>query len=269
VEKAGREQAVAAVAVPAGLASAVADKTWFRDRVGESGCAIYRLAGGLRDDLYLKVGRGPMLDDLVDEMVRLRWLSGYLPVPPLHGFVLEADAGWMLTGRLPGQTAYQLLEGDPGMAPALAGALGRFLRRLHTLPVERCPFNADHRLRLAAAQDRMEAGLVDEDEFDDSRHGMSAEEVWAEMMAALPADFDRVVTHGDFSLDNLFVVDGEVTGCIDLGRVGIADRWQDLAILWNSLEEFGEDAAQAMLQAYGIAMNSAKLDFHLQLDEFF
>ncbi len=264
-----REVAIEAVAVPAGLAAAVAGRRWFRDRVGESGCSVFRLARDGEDDLYLKMAGPETLSDLVDEMVRLRWLAGYLPVPLLHGFALEAEGGWMLTGRLPGRTAYQLLEADPAAAPVLAASLARFLRRLHAVPVERCPFNADHGVRLAAARDRMEAGLVDEAEFDPARLGKSAGQVWDEMLAAMPSAFDRVVTHGDFSLDNLLVVDGEVTGCIDLGRVGVADRWQDLAILWNSLEEFGTDAAEAMLQAYGIAMDRNRLDFHLRLDEFF
>ncbi|MGN7999274.1 APH(3') family aminoglycoside O-phosphotransferase [Sphingomonas sp. 22176] len=265
----GREVAIEPVAVPAGRAAAVAGRTWFRDQVGESGCAVYRLARTGENYLYLKVAGAETLSDLVDEMARLRWLGAYLPVPLLHGFGLEAGGGWMLTGRLPGRTAYQLLEADPVAAPALAESLARFLRRLHAIPAERCPFNADHALRLAAAKDRMDAGLVEEDEFDDARLGQSAQVVWDEMLAAMPAALDRVVTHGDFSLDNLLVVDGEVIGCIDLGRVGIADPWQDLAILWHSLAEFGDDAAAAMLQAYGIALDSAKLDFHLRLDEFF
>lgn len=262
-----REEKALAILVPAGLD--VAGRSWFRDRVGESGCTVYRLAAPGVDDLYLKVGRGAFMGDLVDEMVRLRWLADHMPVPPLQGFVLEADSAWLLTGGLRGRTAYQLLEDDPAAAAALAASLGGFLRRLHAVPAERCPFNADHRLRMAAARDRIDAGLVDEEDFDDARIGMSAEAVWAEMIAGLPPAFDRVVTHGDFSLDNLLVVDGEVVGCIDLGRVGIADRWQDLAILWNSLEEFGTDAAHAMLAAYGTPLDQPKLDFHLRLDEFF
>ncbi|UYY77251.1 APH(3') family aminoglycoside O-phosphotransferase [Sphingomonas sp. R1] len=264
-----RERRVAPQAVPAGLAPHVADRTWFRDAVGESGCAVFRLAREGDDDRYLKVGRGSQLGDLVDEMTRLRWLESYLPVPTLMGFAIEEGAGWMVTSRMAGRTAYQILEAAPEQAPALAGALGLFLRRLHGIPVERCPFNADHRLRLAAAKDRLDAGLVAEDEFDEARQGMSARAVWEEMLAALPPGFDHVVTHGDFSLDNLFVVDGAVTGCIDLGRVGIADPWQDLAILWHSLAEFGAEAPRRMLAAYGIALDPAKLDFHLRLDEFF
>ncbi|MET3722526.1 APH(3') family aminoglycoside O-phosphotransferase [Sphingomonas trueperi] len=227
----GREVAIEPVAVSAGLVPLVAGRTWFRDQVGQSGCAVYRLVLEGQEDLYLKIAGAETLSDLVDEMARLRWLGGYLPVPPLHGFGLESGGGWMLTGRLPGRTAYQLLEEDPAAAPALAASLARFLRRLHAIPVERCPFNAGHALRLAAGRDRMEAGLVEEDEFDEARLGRSAREVWDEMLAAIPPAFDRAVTHGDFSLDNLLVVQGEVTGCIDLGRVGIADPWQDLAIL--------------------------------------
>lgn len=269
VENVSREEAVAPVLVPAALATAVAGRAWFRDRVGQSGCEVYRLARAGVPDLYLKIAGDATLGDLVDEMVRLRWLAGRVPVPRLHGFGLSADSGWLLSERLPGRTAYQLLDEDPAAAPALAASLARFLRRLHAIPVEQCPFNADHALRLAAARARMEAGLVDETEFDACRLGRSARQVWDEMLTTLPAQFDRVVTHGDFSLDNLLVVDGVVTGCIDLGRVGIADRWQDLAILWNSLAEFGEAAAEAMLDAYGIALDPAKRDFHLRLDEFF
>jgi len=269
VEDALREMAITSLAVPPGLAPLVGGRRWFRDQIGQSGCGVYRLALDGEEDLYLKMAAAGTLSDLVDEMARLRWLGGYLPVPPLHGFGLEAGGGWMLTGRLPGHTAYQLLEADPASAPALAGALVRFLRRLHAIPVARCPFNADHALRLAAAKERMNAGLVEEDEFDEARLGKSAQAVWDEMLAAMPAAFDRVVTHGDFSLDNLLVVDGDVIGCIDLGRVGIADPWQDLAILWHSLAEFGEEAAAVMLQAYGIALDPARLDFHLRLDEFF
>ena len=43
-----------------------------------------------------------------------------------------------------------------------------------------------------------------------------------------------VISHSD----NLIFDEGKLIGCIDVGRVGIADRYQDLAILWNCLGEF-------------------------------
>ena len=96
------------------------------------------------------------------------------------------------------------------------------------------------------------------------------EQVWEAMQRLLPLTPDSVVTHGDFSLDNLLIKDGEVIGCIDTGRVGIADRYQDLAILLNCLTEFDAALQERFLKQYGIdEPDQDKLQFHLLLDELF
>lgn len=190
-----------------------------------------------------------------------------------------ADETWLLTEALVGRTAYQLLEahaGAPRMQLAVVDALADVVRHLHVVPVEACPFASDHTRRLVHARARLEAGLVDEDDFGDAHRGWSAHRVWDAMMALLPFAADPVVTHGDFSLDNLVLAENEggsgvrVVGCLDVGRVGVADRYQDLAILWDCLGEF-DDALQARLFArYGMeAPDERKLRFHLALDEFF
>ncbi len=90
------------------------------------------------------------------------------------------------------------------------------------------------------------------------------------MQQLLPLKPDPVVTHGDFSLDNVLIGGGEVVGCIDVGRVGIGDRYQDIAILWNSLGEFGSSLQERLFEQYGIAdPERGKLQFHLMLDELF
>lgn len=90
------------------------------------------------------------------------------------------------------------------------------------------------------------------------------------MQRHLPLTPDPVATHGDFSLDNLLIHDGEVVGCIDVGRAGIADRYQDLAILWNCLGEFGASLQERLFLQYGLpAPDQRKLQFHLLLDELF
>ena len=90
------------------------------------------------------------------------------------------------------------------------------------------------------------------------------------MQALLPLDPDPVVTHGDYSLDNLLLRDGQVVGCIDASRVGVADRYQDLAIMWNCLGEFGAPLQERFMRSYGIAdIDQGKLTLHLLLDELF
>ncbi len=266
-----REHPVTAVPLPAGIAPLVRDHDWARDTVGESGDAVYRLrhpdCGG---ELYLKHGRDAGALDLAGEMLRLRWLGWHITVPAVRHFTASPNEAWLLMTALRGRTAYQLLDANSADRPAIVDALAGFLRRLHAIPVESCPFNSDHRLRLGEAKWRLDAGLIDIDDFDEARHGWSAQEVWNAMATLLPFAPDPVVTHGDFSLDNIVMLDGAVTGCIDVGRAGIADRYQDLAILWNCLGEFGTDLQDRLLAAYGIDRpDRRKIDFHLMLDEMF
>ncbi|MGN7159225.1 APH(3')-I family aminoglycoside O-phosphotransferase [Sphingomonas sp. SAFR-052] len=266
-----RETACAPAAVPSGFAADVAGYRWARDMVGESGGSIHRLYGKAgAPDLFLKQGEAAVADDVIAKMVRLRWLTGRVAVPELVRFEATVDAAWLLTTALPGRTAWQILDAEPERAGETVDALADFLRALHAVPVDDCPFDSGHAVRLRAARARIDAGLVDEDDFDDARQGWRAEQVWDAIQRLLPLTPDPVVTHGDFSLDNLLIENGRVVGCIDLGRVGVADRYQDLAILGHCLDEFGDGLTERMFGRYGIRQpDQRKIDFHLLLDELF
>ncbi len=266
-----REHPAKSIEPPPSLLSLVQGYEWARDTVGESGDEVFRLYRPKDDaDLYLKHGKAACAVDLAGEMVRLRWLGSRITVPEVRHFIASADEAWLLMTALPGRTAYQVLETCPAGRPALIGALATYLQQLHAIPVESCPFNSDHRLRLVEARWRLDAGLVDEGGFDTARRRRTAQEVWDEMTGLLPSMEDRVVTHGDFSLDNIIVDNGAVVGCIDVGRAGIADRYQDIAILWNCLGDFGPDAQDQLFAAYGIDEPDAKrIQFHLLLDQLF
>lgn len=255
-------------AAPPGLAALL--DGWHATPVeaGEAGATVVRLVrgGAVR---YLKHGAGRIADDVTDECVRLVWLADRLPAARLVHFVRDAAGAWLLTEAVPGRTGDEWLAADPAMLPAVILAFAGFLRDLHALPVADCPFEAGAALRMAAARRLIDAGLVDKDDFDDDHAGWSAEQVWATLRP--PPSDDRVVTHGDFSLGNLLLDEaGRVTGCIDVGRLGVADRYQDIAILWQNLAEYGAAAQAAFLAAYGVATpDEARLTFHRCLDELF
>lgn len=269
--KPDREEGCSVPALPAGLSEFLQGYSWTRNLIGESGGMVYRLQGKPdAPELYLKYGRDAVADEITDEMVRLRWLGRYVPVPAVVHFTGVPGEAWLLMTALPGETVYQSLEAGSVDRLALVDGVARFLRQLHAIPVSDCPFNSDHSYRLGLARERIDDGLVDEDDFDADRSGWTAEQVWQSLQRLLPLTPDPVVTHGDFSLDNLLICGGEVTGCIDAGRVGIADRYQDLAILWNSLGEFGRDLQDRLLVAYGLSdPDHCKLHFHMMLDELF
>jgi aminoglycoside 3'-phosphotransferase-1 len=268
----GREVACAPVVVPAGMAGDVAGYSWARNLVGESGGRVFRLFGRVgAPDLYLKQGRGAVAGAIADEAARLSWLSGRVAVPAVRRFLVADDGAWLLMTAVPGVTAWQLLEGaDAAGRGAIVDALADFLRGLHAIPVGDCPFASGHEGRMAQARARIAAGLVDAADFDAERQGWTAEQVWDALCALLPMSIEPVVTHGDYSLDNILLVDGAVAGCIDVGRAGVADRYQDLAILWNCLGEYGAALQARFLRRYGVVgVDGDRLAFHLLLDELF
>ncbi|WP_404333447.1 APH(3') family aminoglycoside O-phosphotransferase [Sphingomonas sp. MMS12-HWE2-04] len=265
-----RESPAVPPPLPPALAERLQGYEWIRNLVGEAGAGVYRLHRSGAPDLYLKHGVGAIARAVTDEMVRLRWLSGALAVPRVEHFVATGDAAWLLMRAMPGCTAWEWLDAHPDRGIELVHDLAATLRRLHALPAEHCPFNSAHPLRLAEAHRRLHTGEIDAEDFDDCRTGWTPEQVWDAMAALLPLTTEPVVTHGDFSLDNILVEDGRVTGLIDVGRAGIADRYQDLALLWNCLGEFGTDLQAELFRCYGIAApDRARLEFHLLLDECF
>ena len=257
--------------MPPSLAARLQGARWRRNLVGEAGAAVYRLQRGGEPDLYLKQARGEAAQALVDEMVRLRWLAGQMPTAPLVQFECTGSQAWLLTQAVPGRTAYEWLQQTPSRAPQIAAALAEALTRLHAVPTAQCPFQSPLAQRLAMACQRLEAGLIDAADFDEARLGWTAQQVWRAVQRLQPTALDPVVTHGDYSLDNILLDDQlRLTGLIDTGRLGVADRYQDLAILWNCLGEFGAPAQRAFFSAYGIARpDRRKLNFYLCLDECF
>lgn len=256
-------------AIPASMAGLVAGEDLELISGGRSGCQVFRLRGGPLDG-YLKHGAGASAQEVTDEIVRLRWLANHVSVPELVRFECSQNEAWLLTTALPGQTCFEALREHPQDRLTILDGVASYLQTLHAIPVESCPFNSDHFLRIHQARRRMEQGLVSLDDVDADHAGWSVDRLWQEMIARLPFAPDPVVTHGDFTLDNVIVNGTKVVGCIDVGRAGVADRYQDLALLWNYLEEFGEAARERFLSAYGIsALDTDKLAFHLELDEFF
>ncbi len=85
---------------------------------------------------------------------------------------------------------------------------------------------------------------------------------------------DTVVCHGDPCLPNI-ILDPQpldVSGFIDLGRLGLADRYADLALLLANARETWPDEEQAraadmaFAERYGIALDHDRLGFYLHLD---
>lgn len=144
---------------------------------------------------------------------------------------------------------------------AVAG-LGRGLRQLHdALPLAACPFGWGAAGRIAKANGQ--AGQLQPDEWPAEFADLTVEQALGRI--ADPPPVDRlVVCHGDACAPNtLLHNDGRLAGHVDLGTLGIADRWADLAVAtWSAEWNYGADWTDVLLEAYGVRRDQARIDYY-------
>jgi aminoglycoside phosphotransferase len=250
--------------LPAPLRRVLPAARWEAVTDGESGAQVWRSSR-----FVLKVvARVGLERPLHAEVLRLRWLAGRVPVPEVAGYEVTPDTEFLAMTRLPG---VPLHHPDALVHPRrVSELLARALRELHALPARDCPFNASLAFTLRQARARLEAGLIDESGFDHDR-GQTGIQVMKELLRTRPAQEDVVVTHGDPCLPNLLLGGEYLSGFVDVGRLGLADRHADLALAYRSLKRnIGPEMAEHFLEVYGRTLvDVSKLDYYALLDEMF
>lgn len=178
-------------------------------------------------DRYLKwnpLGSGVDLDD---ERARLVWARALgHPVPVVLDLGRDDTGQVLVTRALDGSGAVTPFWLDRPEDAVRAIAAG--YRALHDrLPVAACPFRTR----------------------------------WLPADAPPPAD-GAVVLHGDACAPNTILgVDGRFAGHVDLGALGVGDRWADLAIASLSLDwNYGPGWQELFFDAYGIARDEERID---------
>ncbi|MDP9868419.1 MULTISPECIES: aminoglycoside 3'-phosphotransferase [Streptosporangium] len=250
------------VAVPDVIAALAGGDTITPVWRNELGGLTFRLGNGHDSTRYAKwVAAGTPEIDLPGEAERLAWAQQWVNVPRVIEHGADADGAWLVTAALPGLSAVDpRWIADPATA---AAAIGRGLRLLHdALPVERCPFEWSVARRLARADERIADGKGPADWFPEHRHLELAQ---ARARIGEPPSIDRlVVCHGDACVPNtLLHDDGTFAAHVDLGSLGVADRWADLAVAaWSMEWNYGPGYDGVMYDAYGITPDPERIAYY-------
>lgn len=190
--------------------------------------------------------------DLSQEISRLEWAAPITPVPVLIDRGAAEDGEWFTSRALPGENAVsERWKADPATAVA---AIGRGLRRLHdTLPAEHCPFSWSVDDRLAKIEERAALDLIDPATWHADHQALNLGQALGLLTETSEVD-QLVVCHGDACAPNTLLHDnGTWSGHVDLGSLGIADRWADIAVAtWSSEWNYGPGWEEILLDAYGI-----------------
>lgn len=190
--------------------------------------------GGLtfrEGERYLKwnpIGSGV---DLEDERARLAWLAPRHPVADVLDFSSDDDGQVLVTSALPGDGAVtERWRARPRQA---VRAIADGLRVMHALPVADCPFLCR----------------------------------WAPA-SGVPRE-DLVVVQGDACAPNTIIgPDARFVGHVDVGLLGVADRWADLAIASRSLDwNYGPGWQDEFFAAYGVARDEERIRLYRALSD--
>lgn len=222
----------------------------------------YRLDGVEGETHFLKLARPGGYPSLDDESKRMTWAADYLSVPHVLECDSNRDACWLLTQGLNGLDATNAIwSGSP---ERLVRVLAAGLREFHGAPVTKCPFDFRLDSALAHARQRVTSGLVNPArDFHDEFGHLSAEGAMRVLEQTRPESESVVVCHGDYCLPNLLIEDWRPTGYVDLGELGIADSWWDLAVAtWSVTWNLGPEYEDLFLSEYGVARDQNRIAFY-------
>lgn len=214
------------------------------------------------EDIYIKWAPTNSGLDLKTEHAKLTWAIAYTPVPKVLEFGEDKDGSWLVTEGIDAENAVsERWKKDPAVAVA---AMGRGLRAMHdSLPVDDCPFTWSVEDRISRARRRIVRGETHPAQWHEEFRDLSVEAVLGELNSPPPSD-ELVVCHGDACAPNTLVnSDGQWVGNVDMTRLGIADRWADLAIAaWSTQWNYGPGWENLLYDSYRIGPDTKKIRFY-------
>lgn len=254
--------------MPRSLARKISGYARQQIHLGFSPSNVFRLEAKNKSPLYLKISARITGFSLLREKEVLDWLANRLSVPKVMEFYEGENADYLLLSEIRGIPASEdSLKND---IPQIIEQLATGLKTIHSLPIENCPLDARLNHKIEIVRERMSKDLIDETDFDEERKGRTAADLFRELIETKPADEDLVFTHGDFCVPNVILENGKLSGFVDWGSAGIADKYQDLALLARSISfNFGREWGEKAFEIYGIEPNWEKIHFYRLLDEFF
>lgn len=260
--------------LPEEIRKLVAEESCKADDIGMSEASVLFFG-----DKILKVQE--CNEEAGNEYRMMQYLQGKLPVPMVYAHEISQGKSWLLMSKCPGRMAcaHEYMS-DPATQCRM---LAEGLKRLWSVDISDCP--SDQRLghKLEQARYNVENNLVDTENVEPDTFGEKSFQDPADLLQWLYANMPQeepVLSHGDFCLPNIFGMGENVTGYIDLGKTGIADKWCDIAICYRSLSHNysgkyrGTDVCaefddMCLFRELGIEPDWEKIRYYILLDELF
>lgn len=239
------------------------------DTIGMSGACIL-----LYPDRVLKIQ--PQSAESDREIATMSWLARRLPAPEILHTETVDGTSYLLMSRLPGvMSCDKAVMENPKEAVSM---LAQGLQLLWQVDVSGCPAPNVLSDKLRWAEYAVRHGLCDTENAEPDTYGPEGFSSPAELLSWLKENRPKetsVFSHGDYCLPNVFVQNGKISGFLDLGRSGVSDPYQDIALCYRSLlhnyQEFphSDFRPEMLFAALNLEPDWEKLRYYILLDELF
>ena len=259
--------------LPQKILDYVAGEPFVMDDIGMSDSSVL-----IFDSMVLKITKD--FGNELNEHIMMNWLVGKVPVPKIICYHTENGLNYLLMSKTEGKMSCDdEFMRDPNL---LMGIIAEAMKALWKTDISDCPVKNDLSTVLLKAKYRVEHELVDIDDAEPETFGKDGFKDPVELLEWLynnKPEEDFVLSHGDFCLPNIFIENKKFSGFVDIGRMGIAARYQDIALCYRSLKHnfagtfngisYGRFDEKLFFEKLGIEPDWEKIKYYILLDELF
>lgn len=241
-----------------------------KNLVGCSGAEVFHIRSKTNSpNAYLKISNS--FEKMTKEAEIIKWLSVKISVPEFIWFEESNEYEFLLMSEIKGTPSYSILS-EETIYTSLS-KIAKAIKEFHAIDISNCPFDESMSTKMEFIERRIASNKVIIDNLGEENQKIGAIGLFkkiAEMSKNISEEF--VFTHGDFCMPNILMNNDEVSGFIDLGRAGVSDKYQDLALFARSMDYngFNKDHIKFFLDEYGLKeFDPVKAEFYKLMDLFY
>lgn len=259
--------------IPLEILEFIKDKPFHFNEIGMSDSQVICF-----DNMYLKIENASEESD--NEHRIMTWLNGKIPVPKIICSNKVNKKNYLLMSRINGKMACdeQYMQNPDLLVKLLADGL----KMLWSVDISDCHYDNSLCNKLQLAEQRVKSNLCSMEDVEKDTYGENGfknpEDLLQWLKDNQPTE-DIVFSHGDYCLPNIFFESDQISGFIDLGRSGKADRYQDIALCYRSLvhnadgtyggKVYSQLNPERLFEELEIEPDWDKLKYYILLDELF
>lgn len=262
--------------LPEKIRNLLANKNYTADNVGKSAAGVF-----IYDDMVLKMQEYDQ--EAENEYCMMRYFCGKLPIPIVHCREIFNGKSYLLMSKCRGNMACS--DKYMNRPKMLCRLLSEGLKKLWSIDISDCPSDQRLHKKLEKARYYVENGLVNIDDVEPDTFGENGFKDPMELLEWLYKNKPKeelTLSHGDYCLPNIFGIKYNITGYIDLGKMGVADKWCDIALCYRSLMHnysgvysnnvnisYKSMVEELLFSELGIEPDWDKIRYYILLDELF